>query len=84
MSGVIETFVNSIIQPNNLGAPVGETSIDLATGLIIFSIYIGVLLLLGKYLWNSVIIEIIPSLNRINNIWQILGFIIFIIVLKRI
>ena len=78
---IIEKFINSIVQPNNTLA---EESIDLATSLIILAIYIGILLLLGKYLWNSVIIEIMPSLNRINNIWQILGFIVFIIIVKRI
>tara|TARA_B110000037_G_C16933602_1_gene429661 strand:+ start:298 stop:540 length:243 start_codon:yes stop_codon:yes gene_type:complete len=78
---LIETFVNSIIVPNKID---NTASIDLATGLIIFSIYIGILLLLGKYLWNSVIVEIIPSLNRINNIWQVLGFIVFLIIIKRI
>lgn len=78
---IIETFVSSVVQPNLINT---EQTIDLATSLIIFAIYIGILLLLGKYLWNSIIVELIPSLNRINNIWQILGFIIFIIILKRI
>lgn len=78
---VIEQFVNSIIQPNNA---LVEENRDIATCLIIFAIYIGVLLFLGKYLWNSVLVEMMPSLNRINNIWQILGFIVFIIIIKRI
>jgi hypothetical protein len=78
---IMENFVSSIVQPHNFNT---ENSIDLATSLIIFTIYIGVLLLLGKYLWNSVIVEIIPSLNRISDIWQILGLVVFVIVLKRI
>ena len=78
---VLEQFVNSIIQPNNA---LVESEIDIATSLIIFAIYVGVLLFLGKYLWNSVLVELMPSLNRINNIWQILGFIVFIIIIKRI
>ena len=58
--------------------------IDLFTALIIFILYLGVLLLLGKYLWNNVITKMIPSFQRIDNLWEILGFVVFIIILKRI
>ena len=75
----IENFVNSVVQPNQ-----PQPEIDLFTGLIIFILYLGVLLLLGKYLWNNVITKMIPSFQRIENLWEILGFIVFIIILKRI
>ena len=77
---VIETFLSSFIPQNKVD---GQES-DLATCIIIFIIYVGILLLLGKYLWNNVLVNMIPSLNRIDDIWQIFGFIVFIIILKRI
>mgnify|MGYP003686319017 FL=1 len=72
---IIEAFTGSIIQKNN---------IDMTTSAIMMLIHVGILLLLGKYLWNNVIVEIMPYINKINNIWQILGLIIFVIIVKRV
>ena len=72
---MIETFAGSIIQKND---------VDITTNAIIMIVHVGILLLLGKYLWNTVIVEIMPYVNKIHNIWQILGFIIFVIILKRV
>ena len=63
---VLETFVTNIVNPN---ASVVE--IDLFTAVITFVIYLALIILLSKYLWNNVIVSLIPTLNRIDNIWQI-------------
>ena len=76
---VVENFINNIVNPNSM-----NVEIDLFTSIIIFVIYASILVLLAKYLWNNVIVQLIPSLNCIDNIWQIFGFIVFIILLKRI
>lgn len=76
---VLETFITNIVSPN---ASVVE--IDLFTAVITFVIYLALIILLAKYLWNNVIVSLIPTLNRIDNIWQIFGLVIFIILVKRI
>ena len=37
-----------------------------------------ILLVIGKFIWNKVVIFIIPGVNRINSIWQLLGLSILI------
>lgn len=37
-----------------------------------------ILLVIGKFLWNKIVIDIIPGLRRINSIWQLLGLSILI------
>ena len=76
---LIENFITNIVNPNSIGV-----EIDLFTSIIIFIIYGSILVLLAKYLWNNVIVHLIPSLNCIDNIWQIFGFIVFIVLIKRI
>ena len=76
---VFENFINNIVNPNSM-----NVEIDLFTSIIIFVIYASILVLLAKYLLNNVIVQLIPYLNCIDNIWQIFGFIVFIILLKRI
>ena len=76
---VIEKFVNNIVNPHP-----ENVEIDLFTAVVIFIVYAAILVLLSKYLWNNVIVQLIPSLNCIDNIWQIFGFIVFVILLKRI
>lgn len=41
--------------------------------LITFIIIEILLLLFGKYLWNEIAIHLVPQLQPISNIWQILG-----------
>lgn len=37
-----------------------------------------ILLVIGKFLWNKIVIFIIPGVKRIDNIWQLLGLSILI------
>lgn len=76
---ILGNCINNIVNPNSM-----NVEIDIFTSIIIFVIYASVLILLAKYLWNNVIVQLIPSLNCIDNIWQIFGFVIFIVLLKRI
>ena len=32
------------------------------------------LLLVGKYLWNNILTELIPAIKPVKNVWQLLGF----------
>ena len=76
---IIGNCINNIVNPNSM-----NVEIDLFTSIIIFIIYGSILILLAKYLWNNVVVQLIPSLNCIDNIWQIFGFVVFIVLLKRI
>lgn len=49
------------------------TSKDFFAFLIGITIRILITLFLGKWLWNNVLIEVIPGIKPIVNIWQFLG-----------
>jgi hypothetical protein len=47
--------------------------------LILTFIIVEVLLLIfGKYIWNEILIKIIPGVQPVNSIWQLLGLSILV------
>ena len=44
--------------------------------LVTLMIVYGLVLLLGKYLWNNVLVKLVPAVQPAKNIWQILGFVV--------
>lgn len=49
------------------------TSKDFFAFLIGITIRILITLFLGKWLWNNILIELVPGIKPIVNIWQFLG-----------
>jgi hypothetical protein len=58
-----------------------KQGLDETTELMAFStaaiiaaiIYVVLILLFGKLLWNQVLVKLIPTINKATSIWQILG-----------
>ena len=40
---------------------------------ISFIIWLLILLFFGKYLWNTVLIKLVPGIKPVTSMWQILG-----------
>lgn len=55
-------------------APARYALVSLLTVLVVF----GVILFIGKYLWNNVLHELIPGVKQAKSVWQILGLAILI------
>ena len=69
----LEGFVN----PEN-SSEKKESYVELASVLIAFVISLIILSLIGKLLWNSVIVELFTCMRPAKNFWQILGLFVFV------
>ena len=47
-----------------------------------FIIWLVIVLFFGKYLWNNVLIKLIPGIKPVTSVWEILGLSILIGILK--
>lgn len=77
IGGVIATSLNAAFSKTETfrGNSRSETSagqIAFVSFLTIFVIFM-LLLFFGKYLWNSVLVELIPAIKPAKSVWQILG-----------
>jgi hypothetical protein len=50
-------------------APARTALVALITAAIIF----GIILIVGKYLWNNILHELVPAIKPAKSVWQILG-----------
>ena len=55
-----------------------ESYVELAAVLISFVISLIILSLIGKLLWNGVIVDLFTCVRPAKSFWQILGFFVFI------
>jgi hypothetical protein len=55
-------------------APARTALVSLITFLIIFA----AILVLGKWLWNSVLVALVPAVKPAKSVWQILGLAILL------
>lgn len=46
--------------------------------IITFAIIFGILLFAGKFLWNNVLVALIPAVKPAKSVWQILGLALLI------
>lgn len=52
-------------------------------GLFIGSImWFTIVLFFGKYLWNNVLIKLIPGIKPVTSVWEILGLSVLVGILK--
>ena len=49
----------------------------IAAALALF-ILIGLMLVLGKYLWNDVLCHLVNGVNKVKSVWEILGLSVLI------
>lgn len=82
IGGAISNAINHVVTPylqtetfdgNKVPEPEKQSAkIVLVSLLTVFVIFI-LILLVGKYLWNSVLVALIPAIKPAKSIWQILG-----------
>jgi capsular polysaccharide biosynthesis protein len=65
---VTETFEDSKETPVSPRSP-RSMVVAFLTLLVVFLL----MLVFGKYLWNSVLVELIPAVKPAKSIWQIMG-----------
>jgi hypothetical protein len=49
--------------------------------LLFFCIFVFLILFTGEYLWNHVLIKVVPNIKPVSSIWQIFGLIILFVIL---
>lgn len=69
----IENFVN----PDS-SASVKQSSIEFVAVLLAFIIALIILSLIGKLLWNGVIVDLFSFARPVKSFWQILGLYVFV------
>jgi hypothetical protein len=85
IGGAIANSINAVIDPfvktetfesqTGIGyAPARLALVSVLTAAVIFI----VILFVGKYLWNSVLHELVPAIKPAKSVWQILGLAILI------
>ena len=76
MVNTTENYTNSIGggKPNLNDLSTGELLVTLITLVIVYLL----VLLLGKYLWNNILVKLVTVAKPANNIWQIFGLVILL------
>ena len=81
MNNIISTTVRENFanyennRPNRLNIP---NRANLLVAFITFFVVLALLMLLGKYLWNNILVELVPGVKKANSVWQIVGLYILI------
>jgi len=73
MRAAVEGFVNN----GNVNQK-REAYVDFITSLLSFMLVILILAFIGKYLWNSIVVDLVSVAKPAKSIWQILGLMIFV------
>jgi hypothetical protein len=55
---------------------------ELVSSILAFIIAVGIVSLVGKWLWNNVIIDLFSIAKPAKSIWQILGLMIFLYLIR--
>ena len=80
MSGIIEGAIRSglegFVNPEDSQSK-KEAYVSLAASLITFIIALIILSLIGKLLWNGVIVDLFTIAKPARSYWQILGLFVF-------
>lgn len=51
---------------------------DLAVSALVFLVYVAIILLFGKYLWNTAICRMISVAKPVDSVFYILGLMLFV------
>lgn len=83
LGGAISNAVNAAIdttefaRTENFDSPTGFPMMSPARSAIVSFITLVIMLLLilfvGKYLWNTVLVALVPAVKPAKSVWQILG-----------
>lgn len=58
-----------------------KIGIDPFIALLLSTIFLLILLYLGQYLWNNVLVKVCTVVKPVNNMWQILGIYVLLQIL---
>lgn len=87
VSGPISKAINLVVDPffttetfdNENPAPEQKVSARLAlVSFLTLIIVLLLLLLVGQYLWNNVLVELVPAVKPAKSVWQIMGLAVLI------
>jgi len=90
IGGVVANVVNAGVDAANYSrtetfqsqqaaaSPARGAIVSLLTVLIVFSI----ILFAGKWLWNNVLVSLVPAIKPAKSVWQILGLALLISLLS--
>ena len=89
MSGFISSAINSAVTPYfttetfeaSSDVKNDSTRVALVSFLTLIVILI-LLLLLGKFLWNDVLVVVMPFIKPVTSVWQILGISLLVTLLS--
>jgi hypothetical protein len=59
-----------------------EAYMELIASILSFLIAVVIISFVGKWLWNNIIIDLFTFAKPVRNIWQILGLMIFLALIK--
>lgn len=54
-----------------------QSSMNLLMTLVVFLVYLSVVLLIGRWLWNRAVVPLVSFAKPTKNMWQILGLFLF-------
>ena len=77
LQALAKTGVEGFVNPEN-SASKKDSYVQLASVLIAFFISLMILSLIGKLLWNSVIVDLFTCVRPAKSAWHILGFFVFL------
>ena len=58
-----------------------KIGVDPFIALLLSTIFLLILLYLGQYLWNNVLVKVCTIIKPVNNMWQILGIYVLLQIL---
>lgn len=84
--GAVANVVNAALEPviaqtetfqNETGVGISPARAALVSLITVF-IVLAILLFFGKYLWNNVLVSLVPGVRPAKSVWQILGLALLI------
>lgn len=72
-----QTASRAIVEGMTDGTDAGAWK-DLAVASLVFLVYVAVILLVGKYLWNTAICRMISVAKPVDSVFYILGLMLFV------
>jgi O-antigen ligase len=55
-----------------------DAYVDFLAVVIAFALSLVLLVFIGKYLWNNVVVDLLTIAKPVKSFWQIIGFMIFV------
>ena len=74
---VVQSGIESFVNPDGVQAK-KDSYVELAAVLIAFVISLVILSLIGKLLWNGIIVDLFTCVRPAKSYWQILGLFVFL------